>query len=541
MTGFIQKKQARVYVQLFLADALILPVPRPSLHSATSTPRQTEPTLSEGPHIGQSRLFLLSHKEALMKRNLCVPPGASPQGPKPTLSFHVSGTWLGNTQRKEGTGWSAPEFKRDEHKDHKVLLIFLGSSVRWFEFLHPGHVYRLVAPGPPTPMLFEEDGSSCVSQHPLELAGCTSCLTVQDEWTLELESSQDIPDVLGISKALPESSLTDLLSSNFTDSLVSFSAEILSRTLCEPFAALIWTKPGSIGARRRCVKLTVALETADCEFPPHLDIYIEGPHLPPPLGLLPGARVYFNQLEKRVSRSHNVYCCFRSSTYVHVLSFPPETTIRAPLPHIYLARLLQGGQAPFRATASCHIVSVFSLQLLWVCAHCTSLCPQGRCTLQGSTCPTQTSVSQANIRFLVEDGTAEALVTCRNHHVPAALGLCPSEWTSLLEFVRGPGKVALQFTGSGAQPESSAKTDEPLTRFLRTLCTSLSVLRPIVLSFELEKKPSKIIPLEPPRLKQFQCGELPLLTHVNSRIQLSCLSIQEPEHTSSLGAFTSSC
>lgn len=56
-------------------------------------------------------------------------------------------------------------------------------------------------------------------------------------------------------------------------------------------------------------------------------------------------------------------------------------------------------------------------------------------------------------RFLVEDGTAEALVTCRNHHVPAALGLCPSEWTSLLEFVRGPGKVALQFTGSGAQPE----------------------------------------------------------------------------------------
>lgn len=55
--------------------------------------------------------------------------------------------------------------------------------------------------------------------------------------------------------------------------------------------------------------------------------------------------------------------------------------------------------------------------------------------------------------FLVEDGTAEAVVTCRNHHVAAALGLCSSEWTSLLELVRGPGKVALQLTGSGAQPE----------------------------------------------------------------------------------------
>ncbi|XP_032946414.1 CST complex subunit CTC1 isoform X2 [Rhinolophus ferrumequinum] len=547
MTGFIQKQQARIYVQFFLADALILPVPRPFLHSATSsTPRQPEPTLPEGPHVGQSRLFLLSHKEALMKRNFCVPPGASTEVPKPTLSFHVSGIWLGSTQRREGTGWSPPELKGAENKDQKVLLIFLGPSVRWFEFLHPGQVYRLVAPGPPTPMLFEEDGSSCISQRPLELAGCTSCLTIQDEWTLELESSQDIPDVLGVNKALPESPLTDLLNSKEkdTDSLVSFSAEILSRTLCEPLTALIWTMPGSTGARRRCVKLTVALEAADCEFPPHLDIYIEGSHLPPPLGLLPGARVYFNQLEKRVSRSHNVYCCFRSSTYVQVLSFPPETTVRAPLPHIYLARLLQGGQAPFQATAACHIVSVFSLQLLWVCAHCTSICSQGRCTLQGSTCPTQTSISQASISFLVEDGTAEAVVTCRNHHVAAALGLCSSEWTSLLELVRGPGKVALQLPGSAAQPETSAKTDEPLTLFLRTLCTSLSVLRPIVLSFELERKPSKIVPLEPPRLKQFHCGtagDLPLLTHVNPRIRLSCLSIQEPEHSSSLGGFAASC
>ncbi|XP_016078004.1 PREDICTED: CST complex subunit CTC1 isoform X2 [Miniopterus natalensis] len=540
--GFIQEQRSRVYVQFFLADALVLQMPRPFLYSSTSsTLPETEPTLPKGPHIGQSRLFFLSHKEALMKRNFCVPSVASPEVPRPTLSFYISGNWLGGTQRKEGTGWGPPEFKGDEHKDQKVLLIFTGPSVRWFEFLHPGQVYRLVAPGPPTPVLFEEGVSSCTSQRPLELAGCTSCLTVQDEWTLELESSQDIPDVPSINKALPASSLTDLLSDNVTDSLVSFSAEILSRTLCEPLPAPFWTKPGSTEARKGCVKITVAVETADCEFSPHLDIYIEGPHLPPPLGLLPGARVYFNQLEKRVSRSHNVYCCFRSSTYMQVLSFPPETTVSVPLPHIYLAELLQGGQAPFQAIASCHIVSVFSLQLLWVCAHCTSLSLQGRCTHQGSICPTPTFVSQASIRLLVEDGTAEAVVTCRNHHVAAALGLCPSEWTSLLEFVRGPGRVALQFIGPGAQPESSAKSDEPLALFLRTLCTTLSVLRPIVLSFELERKPSKIIPLEPPRLQRFHCGELPLLTHVNPRIQLSCLSIQEAEHSSSLGVFASSC
>ncbi|XP_066220924.1 CST complex subunit CTC1 isoform X1 [Saccopteryx leptura] len=541
IAGFIQKQWARVSVQFFLADALVLSVPRPFLHPGTpSTPARTEPALPNAPSLGQSRLFLLSHKEALMKRNFCVPPGASPKVPKPTLSFCITASWLGGTQRKEGTGWGPAELRGDENLEQKVLLIFLGSSIRWFEFLHPGQVYRLVAPGPPTPMLFEKSGSSCISQRPLELAGCTSCLTVQDEWTLELESSQDIPDVPRVNKALSESSLTDLLSDNFTDSLVSFSAEILSRTLCEPLPVPVWTKPGSSGARRGCVKVTVALETSDREFPPHLDIYIEDPHLPPPLGLLPGARVYFNQLEKRVSRSHNVYCSFRSSTYVQVLSFPPETRVSDPLPHIYLAGLLRAGRAPFRAMASCHIVSVFSLQILWVCAHCTSLFIQGRCTHLGSTCPTQTPVSQANIRLLVEDGTAEAVVTCRNHHVAEALGLCPSEWTSLLEFVRGPGKVALQFMGPGAQPESSAKA-EPLTRFLRTLCTSVSVLRPVVLSFECEKKPSKISPSEPPRLQRFQCGELPLLTRVNPRIQLLCLSIQELKHSGSLGASASAC
>lgn len=111
----------RVYVQFFLADALILPVPRPFLHSATSsTPPKTVPTLPGGPHVEQSRLFLLSHKEALMKRNFFVPPGASLEVPKPTLSFHVSGNWLGGTQRKEGTGWGSFEPKGNENKDQKV-------------------------------------------------------------------------------------------------------------------------------------------------------------------------------------------------------------------------------------------------------------------------------------------------------------------------------------------------------------------------------------------------------------------------------------
>lgn len=115
----------RVYVQFLLADALIWPMPRTFLPSATSSTRpQPEPSLPEVPHVGQSRLFLLSHKEALMKRNFCAPPGASAAVAKPTLSFHVSGRWLGGTQRKEGTGWGPPQLKGDENKDQKVSWDF---------------------------------------------------------------------------------------------------------------------------------------------------------------------------------------------------------------------------------------------------------------------------------------------------------------------------------------------------------------------------------------------------------------------------------
>lgn len=150
-------------------------MPRLHHHStSSSTPSQTEPTLL----IAQSRLFLLTHKDALMKRNICVPTGANPEVPKPSLSFCVWGRWLGYTQKKVGTEWDPPEHTGDEDTDQKVnwaaqdggpallfgilvpclsslqiCLLFPGSSIRWFEFLHPGQVYRLVAPGPPVSAL----------------------------------------------------------------------------------------------------------------------------------------------------------------------------------------------------------------------------------------------------------------------------------------------------------------------------------------------------------------------------------------------------
>lgn len=79
-----------------------------------------EPSCLEQPPEGQSRLFVLSHKETLMKLNFCASSRASTEVLKPTFSFQVSGVWLGGTQRKMGTGWGPPEPLKEENRDQKV-------------------------------------------------------------------------------------------------------------------------------------------------------------------------------------------------------------------------------------------------------------------------------------------------------------------------------------------------------------------------------------------------------------------------------------
>ncbi|XP_027712983.1 CST complex subunit CTC1 isoform X2 [Vombatus ursinus] len=528
MPEFIQERRTNIYVLFSLDDALILSLPSPySAHPSIRGPPQAKFPRLEGPPKGQSRLLLLSHKECLMKRNYQSSQGAGPLPPKHTLSFHVSGTWLGGIQREDGDGWGLPKPVGDENQDQKVFLLFFGQSIRWFEFLHPGQQYRLIIPDPSPPSLLEEGESSSLSQQILELTGYTSCLIVQDDWILEPGNPQGIPGVLGISKTLSESSLTEILSGSSPGSSVSFSAEILSRTLCVPLSDT--TQQGNSQASQRGVKLTVALGAADVAFRIPIDVYIEASHPPLPLGLLPGTRVYFQQLERKVSRFQNVYCRFLPSSYLRILCFPAEAPVSSSLPHVYLAELQGDSPGLTQASASCHVVSVLSVQLFWICAHCTSVCVQGQCSRQGPPCPTQAAVSQANIRLLVEDGTAEAVVTCTNHQVAVALGLCPAEWESLMELVRVPGRVALHIPKAGAQPEFTGETDDSLMLFLQTLCASPSVLRPVLLSFELERKPTRVMPLEPPRLHRFQFGEVPVLTHMVPRLSLSCLSLRDPE------------
>ncbi|NXX91479.1 CTC1 protein, partial [Centropus bengalensis] len=116
----------------------------------------------------------------------------------------------------------------------------------------------------------------------------------------------------------------------------------------------------------------------------------------------------------------------------------------------------------------------------------------GRCTRHSPPCPSHIGVRQASARVLVEDGTGEALVLCRNQQVAALLGLSLLDWEALQNCVQSRGRVCVQHeeaTGTGRVEEP----EDFIACYLRSLCRSPLICRPILLDFSLDTKPSKIL------------------------------------------------
>ncbi|NWH76742.1 CTC1 protein, partial [Piaya cayana] len=116
----------------------------------------------------------------------------------------------------------------------------------------------------------------------------------------------------------------------------------------------------------------------------------------------------------------------------------------------------------------------------------------GRCTRDSPRCPSNIGVRQASARVLVEDGTGEALVLCRNQHVAAMLGMSLPDWETLQNCVQSRGSVSIQHeeaTGMGCVEEP----EDFIACYLRRLCRSPLICRLILLDFSLDRKPSKIL------------------------------------------------
>ncbi|XP_030325240.1 CST complex subunit CTC1 isoform X1 [Calypte anna] len=535
------------------AKMLKLEDPKPEIHgdgNCQGGQNYTRGTM----HV--SRLFLVTQKEGLMSRNYQLPREEDEKGGELQPSFQATVLWLGkpllwshskemgNLPELEETSCDGEEGMTQQ----EALLLFMGKSLRWFPFLHLDGLYRFIVPHCSDLEVFDKLCFPPVPVKCLSRSSCPLCLPVQDTWHLKHETwISCLPKhwltTRSVLKGMDQriSSIPEVLSDSFTGSLVSFSGDIVERTLCaspknEKSSANVGLQKqkGSLLASDHSVKLSISV--APCS-PIVMEVYIPATFLQHLWGLLPGAKILFQNLERKISRFHNVYCTYIASSCVSIiclpashLPFPSSPAGEALSPSLVFLCNLQSQlqNLPQAPRILCHLSCVLTLSLQWVCSLCSSIFKEGRCTRNNPPCPSHIGVRQASARVLVEDGTGEALVLCRNQHVAAMLGLSLPEWEALQNCVQSRGSVFIQHgeaTGTGSVEEP----EDLIACYLRSLCRSPLICRPILLDFSLDRKPSKILHTAPLQLRNFRCGEVEFVSQVGHRPSLLCLNVQEVE------------
>ncbi|XP_015729845.1 CST complex subunit CTC1 isoform X3 [Coturnix japonica] len=356
-----------------------------------------------------SHLFLVTQKEGLMLRNYQLLREGGGEEREPQRSFQATVLWLGRPQL-----WSHPreieslpeleETSRDGGEGttrQEALLLFMGKSLQWFPFLHLDGLYRFIVPHCSDLEVFDKLSFPPVPAEFLGRPSCPLCLPVQDSWHLRHETWLSFPAerqlaaramLTGMDQRI--SSIPEILSNSFRGSLVSFSGEIVERTLCaspkneKPDATLSLRKQkGNLLASDHSVKLSVSAAAGS---PVVLDIYIAATYLQHLKGLLPGAKILFQNLERKISRFHNVYCAYIASSCVTVLSLPASHQLftsspvssscagRASSPSlVFISNLQHQLQALPQARILCHVSCVLTLSLQWVCSLCSSIFKEG--------------------------------------------------------------------------------------------------------------------------------------------------------------------
>ncbi|XP_044856987.1 CST complex subunit CTC1 isoform X3 [Mauremys mutica] len=510
-----------------------------------------------------SRLFLVTQKEGLMSRNYLPAAEGDGEGQELQLSFQATILWMDKPQlwgHPRETG-NLPELEQTNHQredseaqQRVLLLLFMGRSLRWFPFLHPGGLYRLIVPQCLDFGVFERPCLSPLQGRLLNQLGCPSCLIVSATWHLQHEtwiSCLAQPQVTSGSERAEMGqkvfSIPELLSNSFTGSLVSFSGEIVERTLCaspgnEKLSAPCSTRrqKGTLLPWDHSVKLSVSAAPGS---PVVLDVYIAVAYLQHLWGLLPGAKILFQNLQRKISRFHNVYCTYIASSCISILALPPTCLLLSSNPAgiaskspaamspslVFLSNLLLQPHSLSQSQILCHLSCVLALSLQWICSVCSSVFREGRCSRHSPPCPSHTGVSQASAKILVEDGTGEALVLCKNQQVAAVLGLSPVEWKAVQSNVQRRGSIFIQHGGASARLGCVEEPQDLVTCYLKSLCRSRAICRPILLAFSLDRKSSKIPQPDSLQPRRFLCGEMEFVSRVGARLSLTCLNIQEAD------------
>nr|XP_060619364.1 CST complex subunit CTC1 isoform X1 [Anolis sagrei ordinatus] len=570
----VKNKKPRIYVQFFFEDAKIIHTPEkgvprgstllenrnaesPTIKGNTfsgekdndtsaaehrsSDVLNTERTKPEAsmlePSVDSSyvsRLFLVTQKEGLSRRNyLPRSEGNREDGQAAPLCFQVIVQWMSKPELckslVENVDHTISAVERTNKGHTNVLLLFQRKSLRWFTFLHPDHMYQLIIPECSDLAVFDKLCSSPTPGSLLNSLNSSLFLPVPDAALLHHMSQ--IPQSVSSMTEQKFFSIEEILSDRFTGSLVSFSGEVVERHLCKSLAGRKSRTDTQQKASPLSLDYTVKLSIAPAPASPvWLDVYIEASFLPYLLGILPGAKITFQNVQRKISRFSNVYCTYVASSCMCILTPPlnnlsyryPDLTSVLSGVHLYNVALQPPTLCQVKVT--CHVTCVLFLSLRWTCSICNSVFIEGRWSQNHSACLSHTGVSNVNAKILIEDGTSEFAVLCKNQQVQKILSLSPKEWSVIERHIQSKGSIYIQPSQGAGRTEEH---EDILTWYLRSLCRSPLVCRTIQLTFKLDRKFSKIQEAGPRQLRKFCLNELEFLSHVRAACNLLCLNIQE--------------
>ncbi|XP_061494299.1 CST complex subunit CTC1 isoform X2 [Rhineura floridana] len=486
-----------------------------------------------------SRLFLVTQKEGLVWRNyLLTSEDKGKDGQTKQICFQATVVWMGKPEPCTSLGASGRQqelkssaLQETSEAQQKLLLLFLRKSLRWFPFLHTDHLYKLIIPQCKDLDVFDKLCSSSAPGNLLNVLSHSLFLPVPDAALLHHVGcmSQLIPALSELEQKL--FSIEEILSSSFTGSLVSFSGEIVERTLRE---SLFGKKPladfltGNLLPWDYTVKLSVSPIAGSSVV---LDVYVEPPFLPYLWGLLPGARILFQNVQRKVSRFGNVYCTYNASSCVCVLTAATHRSSQhlaaKCTPTVYLSNILLQPSSLCRAQVVCHLMCVLSLSLRWICSLCNNIFTEGRWSQCNPPCSPHAGVCKASAKILVEDGTGECVVVCTNQQVRKMLGLSLKEWDVVQNHVQCTGSIDIQHKEASTGVGRMEEHEEVFTWYLRSLCRSPAVCRSILLTLKLDRKPPEVQKAGSRQLRRFYLNELEFLSWMRNRRNFLCLNVQE--------------
>ncbi|XP_058870572.1 CST complex subunit CTC1-like isoform X1 [Acipenser ruthenus] len=419
----------------------------------------------------------------------------------------------------------------------RAELQFVGDSVRWFPLIHPGRLYRLVAPHTADPNVFGQL-SSPLAVLPVgapQGSQCSLFLPVHPDWHLQClephprEESwrQDLQPLLSVS-ALLSLSLSPT-------SLLSFSGLILDRVTLDEGkgkAVIVQSQGSKPGVALDC-GVSVQLSVCDADRPSQsLKVYIDFTQLPYIPGLLPGARVNFHRLESKLSRQGKLYCRYTALSCLTVVGLGGDASPSPNLdldpsssspPLVDLGDWASDSVHSILGRVRCHVSSVVLVDLQWTCSQCASVFKQGRCTRNHPPCSSENGVFQAKAKFVVDDGSGSAHVVCRNRDVSVLLRLGGAEWEELQREVGVRGHVTYDCRGTSDEDGAWEQCEDSFLLSLSTLCCSVLVCSPVQITCRLSPGSLTLQQrLEKAQLKRFTVDDFEFLTWVPPHLQLNC-------------------